>query len=94
VDYEKIKPADALPLFKARKITVLVATPINGTRATVVDPNKQRAVPLFDVKREPLAVEHILSAKKWDDGSISVTTIDGQRYQTPEKVLREKDDDE
>lgn len=92
MDYEKLKPADALPLFKPRKITVQVATPTNVMRETVS--GRDRKVQVFDVKREPLAVEHILSAKKWDDGSTSITTIDGQRYQTPEKVLREKSDDD
>lgn len=34
----------------------------------------------FDVKNVPLAAEHVLSAKKWNDGRVSITTIDGQRF--------------
>lgn len=87
--YTKIKVADALKALgkKLDSVTVQVATPTK-----VKDPETGVERPAFDVKKEPLALRHIISAKKWKNGEITITTIDGRRH--PEKADTSRTDDE
>jgi hypothetical protein len=72
---KEISAADALALFAKQGIKVQTA------RAVKVkgDDGKQREA--FKAEDADLAEEHILSAKKYDDGRVTITTIDGQKYE-------------
>ena len=76
--FTEIAAADALKFFKGQTITVQEARPAKGK-----DENgKPRSG--YDVKNAPLAEAHVLSAK--DHGNrVTITTIDGKRYEADKK---------
>lgn len=73
--YTEIGASDALKFFKSRPITVQEARPAKGKD----DAGKARTG--FDTKDAPLSESHVLSAKAWSDGRITITTIDGRRHE-------------
>lgn len=82
--YQEIPPAEALKRFAGRNIRVQTATPNAGKVKPINvaegDVKNYRDGTIYDVKMEPLAEKHILSAKLWADGAVTITTIDGQRH--------------
>jgi len=76
-----LDPAEAIKRFSKQDITVQTATP---TRIKVKDADgketgKERDG--FKTKDEKLSVDHILAAAKRDNGTVVITTIDGQKYE-------------
>jgi hypothetical protein len=70
-----IKAADAIKMFGKQDIQVQEAKP-TGTKG---EDGKER--PGFATAMKPLAEKHILSAKEYDDGKVTITTIDGRRHE-------------
>lgn len=74
--YTEIDAAEAIkalgPTVKEATVQVAKSKKVKG------DDGKTREA--FDVKNVALSAEHVLSAKKWDNGRVSITTIDGQRF--------------
>ena len=70
-----IEAADAVKLFDKQSIEVQEAKPVQK----VGDDGKVR--PAFDTKMKPLAAKHVLSARQYDDGKITIVTIDGRRHE-------------
>jgi len=70
-----IKAADAIKLFGKQDIQVQEAKPakLKG------EDGKER--PGFKADMKPLAEKHILSAKEYDDGKVTIVTIDGRRHE-------------
>ncbi len=68
-----VVPAEAARLF--RNVTVQV-----GTRIKVKDKDTGKERDAFKADNVPLKAEHILAAVKSDDGKVSITTVDGQKY--------------
>lgn len=62
----------AVQEFHGQDIKVLTVAPAKGSEAS----GEGRK---FDIKREPLAERHVLSATKSDDGVVTIFTTDGQR---------------
>ncbi len=81
--FEAIGATEAVEVFKKRKITVQTATPIKEPAKALSGKPGQRDT--FDVKYVPLRAEHIMAAKKYLDGRVSIVTIDGRRYEEPER---------
>lgn len=73
--YKEIAAADAVKQFKGRRITVQVA---KAAKVKGDDGIERAGFKTDDVE---LAPAHVLSAKQWDDGRVTITTIDGQRHE-------------
>ena len=73
--FKEIAAADVLRLFKGQAIQVQTATPTKRKGEDGIER------PAYDVKNESLKEEHVLSAKQYEDGRVTITTIDGQRYE-------------
>ncbi len=73
--YDEFPAAEAIRLFRGQKIEVQTATPakIKGEDGVERDG--------FKTEMKALAAEHVLSAKKWENGKVTITTIDGERYE-------------
>jgi hypothetical protein len=86
--YSRMKVADALKALgnKVAGVKVQVATPTK-----VIEGDRQGAT-VFETKMQPLSAPHVLSAKKWANGQVTITTIDGQAL--PEKARTRADDDD
>lgn len=74
MNHQTISAAEALKLFRGQGIEVQTATQVMKKG----EDGKER--PAFETKMESLSEKHVLSAKKWDDGRVTLVTIDGQRY--------------
>jgi len=72
--FTEISAAEALKAFKG-KIEVQTAKAVNVKGEN----GKERDA--YDVKMAPLATEHVLSAKRYDDGRVTITTIDGRKHE-------------
>lgn len=74
--YAEIDAAEAIKALgkKLDGVTVQVAKPLKKKG----DDGKVRET--FEVKTAALQAAHVISAKKWADGKVSITTIDGRRY--------------
>lgn len=70
-----IAAAEALKVFGKMDIQVQEAMPakLKG------EDGKER--PGFKTQMKPLAEKHVLSAAKYDDGHVSIVTIDGRRHE-------------
>ena len=73
--YTEVDAAAALRLFKGQSIVVQTARP--GKRKG--EDGVERTVMITEDK--DLAPDHVLSAKQWSNGRVSITTIDGKRYE-------------
>lgn len=84
--FKEISAGDAMRAFRNQRILVQTATPakVKG------DDGKTREV--FKTANVPLSPELVLSAKKYDSGKITITTIDGKRYEASGAVAEEKAD--
>lgn len=69
-----INAADALKLFARAGIKVQEAKPVKKE----VD---GRVRTVMETKDVPLAEEHILGARRYANGLVTITTIDGQRHE-------------
>lgn len=88
--YTRIAVAEALKALgkKLDGVTVQVATPAKKTD----EDGKVRTV--MQTKAEPLAARHVVSAKKWANGQVTITTMDGKRYPKDADTLVEQDPEE
>lgn len=78
VPYAEIPAAEAMKHFAGRDIKVQAAKLVPGV---VKDHNgRERPGKVFDVKVVPLAEEHVIAAKRYANGKITIVTVDGQRY--------------
>lgn len=75
---KEIDAAEALKLFTKQTISVQTATPVKVRG----EDGKER--PSFKTKDEPLAAEHVISAKDYGD-RVTITTIDGRRHEATRK---------
>lgn len=73
--YKLIAAAEALKALGKNDIEVQEATPVKVKG----EDGKER--PGFKTAMKPLAEKHVISAKKWDDGKVTITTIDGRRHE-------------
>lgn len=73
--HKTIAAAEALKAFGKQNIEVQEATPVK------VKGDDGRERPGFKTQMKPLAEKHVLSAKRWDDGRVTITTIDGRRHE-------------
>lgn len=71
----KISATEALKAFKGKSIEVQEARFVKKTD----DAGKVREV--ADVKMAPLAEKHVLDAAQYDDGRVTIVTIDGRRHE-------------
>lgn len=74
-----ISAHEALEAFKGRDIMVSVTTPTTRSARDIA--GRRVHGPGFNVEQVPLSVEHIMAAKRWDDGRITISTIDGQKHE-------------
>lgn len=76
-----LDPAEAIKRFAKQDISVQTATPvkIKVKDADGKETGKERDG--YKVKDEKLAADHILAAVKRDNGTVVITTIDGQKYE-------------
>ena len=65
--------ADAAKLF--RNVTVQTATAV-----TVKDEKTGKTRSAFKTDTVALKAEHILAARRAEDGTVSITTVDGKKY--------------
>lgn len=72
--FSAVAAAAAVALFRDQKITVQEATPIKVKG----DDGKIRDA--FETKMVSLKPAHVLAAKQYEDGTVTVVTLDGQRY--------------
>jgi len=74
--HKRIDAAEALKALgaKLKDVKVQVATP----KKVKGEDGIER--PGFDVRMESLSERHVHSAKKWANGQVTITTIDGKRY--------------
>jgi hypothetical protein len=74
--YSRMKAAEALKALgnKVAGVKVQVATPTK-----VIDEETGKEKTVFETKMQSLGAEHVLSAKKWANGTVTITTIDGRR---------------
>lgn len=84
--FDSITPAEAVKAFAKRNITIQTATPIKAPGNTLSGASRERDQ--YEVKYVPLKAEHILAAKRYFDGRVSIVTIDGRRFQEPERSTR------
>ncbi len=68
-----VPAAEAAKLFRTQTVQV-------GTRVKVKNPAGGRDLETFRAETVPLKAEHILAAVKADDGTVSITTVDGRKY--------------
>ena len=73
--YIEIRAAEAIKAFKGQKIEVQEARPVK------VKGEDGKVREAFDTKVATLTEKHILSGKRYEDGRITITTIDGQKYE-------------
>lgn len=85
--YSEIDVARALAAFSGQTISVQTARTVKKTG----EDGRERQV--FVTEDKPLAAEHVLSAKQWNDGKVTVTTIDGRRHEAKGKLPAPKDAD-
>lgn len=74
--FKEIEAAEALKAFGKQDIQVQEATAAGKLKG---EDGKER--PGFKTGMKPLAAKHVLAAKKYDDGRITIVTIDGQRHE-------------
>lgn len=88
--YVKMNPADALKALGKQLdgVTVQVVRPVK-----VKDKETGAEKDGVEAKEEPLAVRHVLSAKKWKNGQVTITTIDGRRYPAKADTAVEADEE-
>ncbi|MGQ0545549.1 MAG: hypothetical protein ACT4P3_09490 [Betaproteobacteria bacterium] len=68
-----IRAADAVKLF--RNVKVQIATPVTVKG----EDGKER--PGFKTEDVALAAEHVLSARRYEDGRVAIVTIDGRKHE-------------
>lgn len=75
MSHQAIAAADAVKAFKGQRISVQEARPVKvkGEDGVMRD--------AFKTEDVALAAEHVLSAKLYEDGRLTITTIDGRRYE-------------
>lgn len=73
--YTEVGAAEALKFFKNASITVQEAKAVK----TKGEDGKTREG--YVAEKVSLAEEHVLSAKAWPGNRITITTIDGRRYE-------------
>lgn len=73
--FKQIEAADAVKLFDKQTIEVQEA------KAAQIKGEDGKARPGFETKMKPLAAKHVLSAKQYDYGRVTITTIDGRRHE-------------
>lgn len=76
---KSVSAAEAVKLFSKQNITVQTAKRISVKG----DDGKVRDA--FQTKNAELRAEHVLAAKQTDDGTVTITTIDGQKYSVVSK---------
>ena len=72
--YAVIDADEALRHFRGRGIKVQTATPVKVKGDDGVERDS------MEVANEALGAAHVLSAKKWNNGEITITAIDGKRH--------------
>lgn len=73
--FKEIAAAEALKAFGKQDIQVQEAKPVKLKG----EDGKER--PGFKTDMKALAEKHVTSAKKYEDGTIKITTIDGRRHE-------------
>jgi hypothetical protein len=85
----RIKAAEALKALGAqlKGVTVQVATPTK-----VIDKETGVEKPAFKTSDEPIAEKHVLAAKRYPNGQVTIVTIDGRRYPPNANVAADRDE--
>lgn len=83
--YTEITASRALAAFKGQTIKVQTARPGKKTG----EDRKDRQV--LVTEEQSLAAGHVISAKQWQDGRVTITTIDGRRHEAKGELPAEKD---
>jgi hypothetical protein len=88
--YAKMKAADAIKALGAALSGVKVQT----AREVLVEGEDGKKRPTMQAELVAFKPEHVLSAKKWANGQVTIVTIDGQRFPKNANTRVEADDDE
>jgi hypothetical protein len=71
----EISAAEAMKAFKGRSIKVQIAKPITAK----AEDGKERVV--LKAEEADLAERHIIGAAQYDDGRVTIVTLDGRRHE-------------
>lgn len=83
--YTEIAAALALTAFSGQTIAVQVAKEVEKE----VDGKKRK---VFETEKQPLSAEHVISAKQWTNGRVTITTVDGQKHEARGTIRTEPAD--
>lgn len=79
--YKDMNAADAVKLFAKQNIKVQEATAVNVAIKDADGNDTGKVRPAYETKMAALDEDHVISAKKYDDGRVTITTIDGRRFE-------------
>ncbi len=71
----EISAAEALKTFKGKAIEVQEA------RAVTLKGEDGKERPGFKTEMKPISEKHVLAAASYDDGRVTIVTIDGRRHE-------------
>lgn len=76
--YAEVPAGDVIRMFRGIEVQTAKPVKVKGEDGVERDAMKTDMV--------PLAEEHIISAKRWRNGKITITTIDGKRHEAGKRA--------